>query len=78
MMFRATLILIAGVIWALASGMYTETIDKRMANLENAVKEIAKTVHDLLTAVRSLKSILLVKGIVICDLQFKIYHACKS
>ena len=57
-MFRATLILIAGVIWALASGMYTESIDKRMANLENAVKEIAKTVHDLLTAVRSLKSIL--------------------
>ena len=58
MMFRATLILIAGVIWALASGMYTESIDKRMANLENAVKEIARTVHDLLTAVRSLKSIL--------------------
>ena len=56
MMFRATLILIAGVIWALASGMYTESIDERIANLENAVKEIARTVNDLLTAVRNLKA----------------------
>ena len=56
MMFRATLILIAGVIWALASGMYTESIEERMANLENAVKEIARTVNDLLTAVRNLKA----------------------
>ena len=55
-MFRATLILIAGVIWALASGMYTESIEERMANLENAVKEIARTVNDLLTAVRNLKA----------------------
>ena len=54
MTFRATLILIAGVIWALASGMYTESVEERMANLENAVKEIAKTVNDLLTAVRNL------------------------
>ena len=56
MMLRATLILIAGVIWTLASGMYTESIEERMANLENAVKEIARTVNDLLTAVRNLKA----------------------
>ena len=55
-MFRITLILIAGVIWTLASGMYTESIEERMANLENAVKEIARTVNDLLTAVRNLKA----------------------
>ena len=56
MMLRATMILIAGVIWTLASGMYTESIEERMANLENAVKEIARTVNDLLTAVRNLKA----------------------
>ena len=55
-MLRATLILIAGVIWTLASGMYTESIEERVANLENAVKEIARTVNDLLTAVRNLKA----------------------
>ena len=55
-MLRATMILIAGVIWTLASGMYTESIEERMANLENAVKEIARTVNDLLTAVRNLKA----------------------
>ena len=55
-MLRATLILFAGVICTLACGMYTESIDQRMANLENAVKEIARTVNDLLTAVRNLKA----------------------
>ena len=64
-MFRATLILFAGVIWTLASGMYTESMGERIANLENAlthqekalahfsriVKDNDNTLHDLLTAV---------------------------
>ena len=58
MMFHAAMILFAGVIWAQASGMYTESIDIRVANLESAlshvlcaVKEIDQTVHGLLPAV---------------------------
>ena len=64
-MFRITLILIAGVIWTLASGMYTESIDERIANLEEALthqekalahfsrifKDNDNTLHGLLTAV---------------------------
>ena len=57
-MFHTGTTLVAGVIWALASGMYTESMDERMANLENAmsqfsriVKENDNTLHDLLTAV---------------------------
>ena len=57
-MFHTGTTLVAGVIWALASGMYTESMDERMANLENTmsqfsriVKENDNTLHDLLTAV---------------------------
>mgnify|MGYP001802630184 CR=1 FL=1 len=58
MMFHAAMILIAGVIWTVTSGVYTESIEERMANLEDAlshvsgaVKEHDNTLRDLLTAV---------------------------
>ena len=53
-MFRIAILLIAGVIWTFASGMYTEGMEERVANLEKAlalVKENDKTLLDLLTAV---------------------------
>ena len=53
-MFRTAIILIAGVVWTFVSGMYTESIEERVANLEKAlalVKENDKTFLDLLTVV---------------------------
>ena len=58
-MFRTAIILIAGVVWTFASGMYTESIEERMANLEKAValvKENDKTLLDLLAAVGWIRS----------------------
>ena len=53
-MFRIAILLITGVICTLVSGMYTESMEERVANLERAlalVKENDNTLLDLLTAV---------------------------
>ena len=64
-MFHTAMILFAGVVWTLAAGMYTESMEERVANLEDAlthqdktlahfsriVKENDNTLHDFLTAV---------------------------
>ena len=46
-MFHTAMILIAGAIWTLASGMYTESIDKRMAKLEDALTHHEKALAHL-------------------------------
>ena len=54
MMFHAAMILIAGVVWTLASGMYTESIDQRMANLEDALSHVSEAVKEHDNAMRDL------------------------